>query len=471
MGVFRIAGLIHSVILAAAVMPSLGQFPVSISGTITDSAGAPIAAASIVLETSGLTATSGADGKFTVTRGTSAINARPQTHQAAIHGGSLFLSVPEKSSVTITAFGAEGKALGSVERNVDAGSQRLPLPQAGSGARFYVVQSGTAEFVVNAVSMEGASSGPSNGAHSPSRTGSRSGPHAQAQSAPAPLAKTAAEAFFDVITVTKTGYLKSYLTVAVSEMANADIKMLKTTSPKFSFFVTSMKAMLELSGNPQGFGGDYRFGETGPGAGLRGADKLCAAIAERSMKSSSNKGWRAFLSVTADAAGKQVNAIDRVGPGPWYDRTGRLLATTKADLLAVRPQNGDPTIQNDLPNEDGIPNHRPDPSKPADDNHHTITGSNASGALQSATATCKDWTTSEGTTANGKPAHGYSWPRSLGGGGGGGTAPGSNWMASGSAFGCGRGVQIVETGPGDSKILTIGEGGGYGGFYCFALNP
>ena len=265
--------------------------------------------------------------------------------------------------------------------------------------------------------------------------------------------------------VSKTGYQNAYLSITKSDTGGIKIKMIKDTGAKFSFFVTSLKAMLELSGNPQGFGGDFRFGETGPGAGLRGADKLCAAIAERSMKGSSVKGWRAFLSVTADANGKQVNAIDRVGPGPWYDRTGRLLAPTKADLLAVRPQNGDPTIQNDLPNEDGVPNHRPDPSKPADDNHHTMTGSNASGALQSATATCKDWTVADGASANGKPAGGFSWPR------GASTTSGANWMATWNSYGCAPGVQITQTGGGDPSKTTIGEGGGYGGYYCFALVP
>jgi hypothetical protein len=52
---------------------------------------------------------------------------------------------------------------------------------------------------------------------------------------------------------------------------------------KFSFFVTSLVALQELSGSAEGFGGDLRFGETGPGAGLRGADKICATIAEKSM--------------------------------------------------------------------------------------------------------------------------------------------------------------------------------------------
>ena len=94
--------------------------------------------------------------------------------------------------------------------------------------------------------------------------------------------------------------------------------------PHFSFFVTSLESMRELSGSQDGFGGDLRFGETGPGAGLRGADKLCATIADKSMPGSSAKGWRAFLSATADEHGVQVDAIDRIGEGPWYDRVGRL---------------------------------------------------------------------------------------------------------------------------------------------------
>jgi hypothetical protein len=454
MGERRTVGLIHCAILAAAAMPSLGQVAVNITGTITDSAGAPIAAAAIALETSGLTATSGADGKFTVSRGTSSVNARPnpQTPLAALHGGSLFLSVPEKSIVTITAFGLEGKALASLERSVDAGSHSLPLPgppQSRSGARFYLVKSGAAEIVVNAVSLEGALPGPVAAASRP-------------QSA---LAKGAAAAFYDVITVTKTGYLKSYLTVAVSELANANIKMLKTTSPKFSFFVTSMRGLQALS-TANGFGGDFRFGETGAGSGLRGADKICATLAEKSMPGSAHKGWRAFLSVTADAAGRQVNAIDRIGAGPWLDRTGRVMAPTKADLLAVRPTNGDPTIQLDLPNEDGIPNHRPDPTKPAEDNHHTITGSDAAGKLKSATATCKDWTTSDGAAANGKPSAGFAWPR-----GGKVSSSGSNWMTTWDAPGCAAGIEITDGGGASPGSIIIGGGGGYGGFYCFALNP
>jgi len=46
-----------------------------------------------------------------------------------------------------------------------------------------------------------------------------------------------------------------------------------STLPKFSFFVISYKAITVLANNTNGFDGDLRFGETGPGAGLRGTDK------------------------------------------------------------------------------------------------------------------------------------------------------------------------------------------------------
>jgi hypothetical protein len=241
---------------------------------------------------------------------------------------------------------------------------------------------------------------------------------------------------------------------------------------KFSFFVTSLKALQALSNSQSGFGGDLRYGETGPGAGLRGADKICAAVAERSMPGAAAKNWRAFLSATADENGKQVNAIDRIGNGPWYDRLGRLVAPTRADLLADRPQNGDATIRNDLPNEDGVPNHQPDPTQPPVDNHDTLTGTNSQGQLYSKSATCLDWTSAKGNhTLEGRPRCGHCWPRS---GGGGKPGPGGdmgNWMSTLDEAGCAPGVNLKETGPPNPMIPTVGSGGGYGGFYCFALIP
>jgi hypothetical protein len=229
----------------------------------------------------------------------------------------------------------------------------------------------------------------------------------------------------------------------------------------FSFFVTSLKAMQELSGSEDGFGGDLRFGETGAGAGLRGADKICTAIAEKGMPGN-NKVWRAFLSATAGADGKPVNAIDRIGDGPWYDRTGRLLANNVQGLESTRPSGGDATIASDLPNEFGLPNHRPNPAQDEVDNHDTLTGSTEQGLLESTNMkdTCNDWTSKVGNT--GVPRIGHSWPR-------GGNA--QSWISEHKAGGCAPGVNIFGEGGPQPGDLTVGAGGGYGGIYCFALSP
>ncbi|WP_437527462.1 hypothetical protein WME79_42845 [Sorangium sp. So ce726] len=259
------------------------------------------------------------------------------------------------------------------------------------------------------------------------------------------------------------------------------------TTEKFSFFVTSLVALQELSGSQDGFGGDLRFGETGAGAGLRGADKICATIAEKSLPGAGSKQWRAFLSAVAGEDGKQVNAIDRIGEGPWYDRLGRLFANNKEELLNDRPVAADEAIIDDFPNEDGVPNHQPDPSQPEVDNHDMLTGTNDKGQLYSATATCKDWTAKSGDTSEGRPRVGHSWPRNFGGGGGssgsgggprpgGGGGPGgdinmANWMSSLDEAGCAPGINLLEQGGPLPNTVTVGSGGGYGGFYCFALTP
>ena len=296
----------------------------------------------------------------------------------------------------------------------------------------------------------------------------------------------------------------------------------------FSFFVTSYKAIQDLSGSASGFGGDLRFGETGLGSGLRGADKICATIAEKSMPGAGQKKWRAFLSAASDENGKQVDAIDRIGDGPWFDRLGRTFAMKKADLLQERPSSADPAIQNDFPNENGDPNHRPDTTQPEVDNHDMLTGTSVTGRLYAANATCLDWTSNKGDRqTEGLPRVGHSWPRTdaVGGlpdggvtgiadgdggflgfpdggfpdggfpgmpdggfpdggfpgipdgatipsdGGSGDFSTINNWMSSLDESGCAPGVNLLETGGPLATANTVGSGGGYGGFYCFSLTP
>jgi hypothetical protein len=232
---------------------------------------------------------------------------------------------------------------------------------------------------------------------------------------------------------------------------------------RFSFFVTSLAAMRALSGNQNGFGGDLRFGKP---TGLEGADEICRQTAERSMPGN-GKTWRAFLSVAVGPSGGPVNAIDRIGAGPWYDRRGRLLAMNKAAVGsgALRPMGADAAIVNDLPNEDGVPNHTPDGTTV--DNHHFMTGSTATGTLHTtgATATCQDWTTTVGTA--GRPRCGFSWPRSAGST----QANGAHWISGIDEAGCAAQILITGSGGAPPGSTGVGSGGGYGGIYCFALTP
>ena len=187
------------------------------------------------------------------------------------------------------------------------------------------------------------------------------------------------------------------------------------------------------------------------------------------MPGAAAKQWRAFLSATAGPDGQPVHAIDRVGQGPWYDRLGRIVANTPSDLLNTRPEGADPDIVNDLPNEYGVPNQNPDGTGDVD-NHHVLTGSDENGQLASNSYgdTCNDWTSAEGTT--GQPECGFSWPRGGGGGGFSGSS-GTHWITGFSAYGCAPGVALAQDGGGDRNTLTVGEGGGYGAIYCFALTP
>jgi len=222
---------------------------------------------------------------------------------------------------------------------------------------------------------------------------------------------------------------------------------------KFSFFVTSIEAMTALSPGQKGFGGDLSFGETGEGAGLRGADKICAQAADMGIAGAGTKKWRAFLSTST------VNAKDRIGTGPWFDARGLQVASNLTQLLMERPGDADDQIKNDLPNEFGIPNHMQSgcsgSSCPA--NHAVLTGTDATGMLYTAgtsvaSSTCNDWTSKEAT---GAPWCGHSWPR---------TGSGKNWMASTSLDGC---APCLGQNMGTN---CVGDTGGYGGIYCFASN-
>jgi hypothetical protein len=228
------------------------------------------------------------------------------------------------------------------------------------------------------------------------------------------------------------------------------------TTEKFSFFVTSLGGMRELSKSNQGFGGNFKFGEA---TGLAGADKICTTLAEKSLPGSGAKGWRAFLSTAKGGANDgPIHAKDRIGQGPWFDRNGRVVANSLSALLQNRPMGADPAIRDDLPNEEGVPNHT-DTMQGMDDNHDTVTGSNAQGMYDNSN-TCSDWTSTETASGQKGPSVGHSWPSQQ---------SGVSWIKAHPAPGCAASVALVQMGGGMGT--GIGNSGGYGGIYCFALQP
>lgn len=235
-----------------------------------------------------------------------------------------------------------------------------------------------------------------------------------------------------------------YATAAVSE-GGAGSSASEPDAKPFSFFYTSLAAMRTLSGNDDGFGGDLRFGEA---SGLAGADKICQTIAER--VGSDGASWRAFLSAVQGPDSKPVNAVDRIGSGPWFDHRGRLIAADLGSLIAERP-NGDIDAVSDLPDESGSG------YMALGTSYDVITGSNKLGLLKSDDPrnTCMDWT--DRSLENVQLTAGHTW---LAGGI-------ANWIDAHPELSCRPGVKLDSSGVSDGT--SIGAGGGWGGFYCFAL--
>src|SRR5262245_36603255 len=84
----------------------------------------------------------------------------------------------------------------------------------------------------------------------------------------------------------------------------------------FSFFITS-------SGGPSG--GDFRSSPADTD-GLAAADLICQMKAAAANPGAGAKQWRAYLSTAA------INARDRIGTGPWFNRNGVMIAASIAAL-------------------------------------------------------------------------------------------------------------------------------------------
>jgi hypothetical protein len=191
----------------------------------------------------------------------------------------------------------------------------------------------------------------------------------------------------------------------------------------FSFFITS-------TGGPNG--GDFRS-TAADTDGLAGADELCRTKAAAAVPASANRQWRAYLSTDT------VNAKDRIGPGPWFNPRGVMIAASVAALHdpasnLINAANGLDETGAAVPGRNDTPNQ-----------HDILTGSTAAGV--SSGNHCSNWTSAVETGFTAQAGHHDRM--------GGGTDP-TSWNSAHASRGCSA-AAFVST-------------GGRGSIYCFAAD-
>ena len=194
-----------------------------------------------------------------------------------------------------------------------------------------------------------------------------------------------------------------------------------TPQARMTFFVTSVGS---------GKGADL--------GGLAGADQHCQSLA--TAAGAGKRTWRAYLS-TSGGGTTAVNAIERIGRGPWVNAKGAVIATDLENLHG----NNNITKQTNLTEKGGVVNGRGD----TPNTHDILTGSQTNGLAFPAgnDTTCGNWTKS----GEGSAQLGHSDRQGLSE-----DYFAKSWNASHPSRGC-------------SQDALKGTGGA-GLFYCFAIN-
>lgn len=181
---------------------------------------------------------------------------------------------------------------------------------------------------------------------------------------------------------------------------------------------------------------------TGNLGGLAGADAICQQLA--AGVGAGNHTWHAYLSTVTTANAVGVNARGRIGPGPWYNAKGALIAANVADLHGDQQRDRNAIRKDSSLDEHGMPINGVGDMP---NEHDMMTGSDSDGRalpLPAAEVTCNNWTSDQ---ANTKTMLGHSDRQ-----GGGNTS----WNAAHMSADCTK-AGLIRT-------------GGAGHFYCFATN-
>ena len=138
---------------------------------------------------------------------------------------------------------------------------------------------------------------------------------------------------------------------------------------RMTFFVTSVGS---------GKGADL--------GGLAGADQHCQNLAQ--AVGAGNRTWHAYLSTAATSTTPGINAIDRIGRGPWQNAKGVVIATDIENLHGAN----NITKQTNITEKGAVVNGRGD----TPNTHDMLTGSQRNGLAYPAGTdlTCGNYTKS-----------------------------------------------------------------------------
>jgi hypothetical protein len=182
---------------------------------------------------------------------------------------------------------------------------------------------------------------------------------------------------------------------------------------------------------------------TGNLGGLAGADKICEDLA--ATVGASNKVWHAYLSQEQRGNTPRVNARGRIGPGPWYNAKGVLIASNVADLHGDNQRDRNAIRQATALTEKGeiVAGGG---GAPGTNQHDMLTGSDSMGRAftDGLDHTCNNWTADSDTNRAMLGHHDRMGNAN------------TSWNMAHMSQGCSK-QALVNT-------------GGAGKFYCFAVN-
>ena len=211
---------------------------------------------------------------------------------------------------------------------------------------------------------------------------------------------------------------------------------LSQNNPNMSFFITSAG-----SGNGANLGG------------LTGADAICQNLAQAA--GAGNHTWHAYLSTQGGGGAIGVNARGRIGPGPWYNAKGTMIAANVADLHGDQQRDRNNIQKANVLTEKGevIKGFGDMPNE-----HDILTGSDSDGRAFPAgfDTTCNNWTSDQLQLPQANPNFPAERARAMLGhsdrSGGGNVS----WNSTHMSQGCTK--------------AALNATGGTGRFYCFATN-